>query len=124
MEKYLVINDYSQVLEEFNTREEAQNYINENCLKKCKIHKTTLNLSFLKVTNLDKICTKICTKLSESENENITIFHNGFYLPIYFKKSKVKEGKKFINEMLKEFEKELIFAELVKTSKGYRIIEV
>jgi len=79
-----------------------------------------LDLSFLKVTNLDKIY----AKLSEYKNENLEIFHNGYYLPINFKKSKVKEGKKFINEILKNFEKELIFAELVKTNRGYRIIEL
>lgn len=79
-----------------------------------------LDLSFLKVTNLDKIY----AKLSKYKNENLEIFHNGYYLPIYFKKSKVKEGKKFINEILKEFEKELIFAELVKTNRGYRIIDL
>ena len=34
MEKYLVLNDYSQILEEFDTFEEAQEYVNENCPKR------------------------------------------------------------------------------------------
>lgn len=34
MENYLIINERAQILAEFDTREEAQDYVNENCPKR------------------------------------------------------------------------------------------
>lgn len=73
-----------------------------------------LDLSFL---NLNDDFSQIYEKLQKVEN--LEIFHNGYYLPIYFKKSFVKIGKAKVMEVLKDHKN----CKLVRENGKYRIIK-
>ena len=58
-----------------------------------------MNLSFL--YNSDDFITNIYNKLREIDS--IEVYHNGYYLPIYFKKSQFKVGKAAVLSVLQDY---------------------
>lgn len=85
-------------------------------MKSMSTYYESINLNFLyheeESKNLKNIYDELC------KIESITVFHNGYYLPIYFKKSQFKIGKSQILDVLKNYND----YEFIRFNGGYRVM--